>query len=268
MAVEVYSEPLRRRYYASRFSSAYGFTLLVRGTLLTLPFFLAYTNTPSFWLKTNTYREQPKVEYEYKLLGVVQGLDATNKPFQVYYSSMSTVAYLFQSELRLPTIRSIHVDKNRDGLADRFQLEALLPLRAGEKVLSSSIVAFFDVKLRRRARLEMEALAYAQHSSPLPGRALYLDGDYDLRQRWPLRAKGGYQLPYENTPLLDDRDLNVDKATLPKLLASYVSFLSFFLTSSSLSTGTARATSRWTSGPTTASGRRTSAPTTPPTSST
>ena len=29
----------------------------------------AYTSTPSFWLKTNTYREQPNVQYAFKTMG-------------------------------------------------------------------------------------------------------------------------------------------------------------------------------------------------------
>ena len=221
--LEVYSEPLRRRYYASRLSLAYLYVLVSLGVGIVVPFFLAYTNVPSFWLKTNTYREQPQVEYEYKVIGLLQGLDSHNEPIQIFYSSMSTVNYLFQSQLRVPTLRSIQIDKNRDGSPDRFQLQALIPVTKGEKILASSIVAFFNVKLRRRARIDMEAIAYSTSQSALPGRAVYVDGDYVLNQRWPLRAKGGYHQPYEMTPLLDPNavDLSVYQALLPRLVASY-----------------------------------------------
>ena len=67
MAVEVYHEPLCRRYYASRCSCAYFFFLLVALVGLILPFFLAYTNVPSFWLKTHTYREQPSITFQHKV---------------------------------------------------------------------------------------------------------------------------------------------------------------------------------------------------------
>eukprot|EP00632_Arachnochrysis_sp_CCMP2950_P014664 CAMPEP_0185695460 /NCGR_PEP_ID=MMETSP1164-20130828/4537_1 /TAXON_ID=1104430 /ORGANISM="Chrysoreinhardia sp, Strain CCMP2950" /LENGTH=334 /DNA_ID=CAMNT_0028362319 /DNA_START=1 /DNA_END=1005 /DNA_ORIENTATION=+ len=226
MAVEVYHEALCRRYYAARWSFAYAFVVLVAATLVVVPFFVAYTNVPSFWLKTNTYREQPTVQYEYKVLGLLEGRDAsTGLPWHAYYSSLGVAeARLFRDALRVPVLRSIEVDQNRDGLADRFQLEALVPVAADEHVYASRLVVFFDVKLRKRARLEMETVAYVAHDAGLPGRAVFVDGDYVLRQTWPLRAKGGFALPYENTPLLDGdhpTDVTYVQTLLPRLLASY-----------------------------------------------
>jgi len=219
MAVQVYSDCLRRRYYASRLSWAYVFFVVSGATLLTLPFFLAYSST--FWLKTKTYREQPKVDYEYKMLGVLQGLDGSGEAMQIYFSSLSTVASLFESELRVPSVRSIDVDKNRDGQTDRFQLEALVPLEKGERILSVSVVLFFDVRLRRKARLRMETAAFVSGSSPLFGRGLYVDGDYTFRQQWPLRVTGGYRLPYEAFPLLDAKNPDLQQALFTNLLSTY-----------------------------------------------
>ncbi|KAH8070865.1 hypothetical protein JL721_4780 [Aureococcus anophagefferens] len=160
--VEVYHEPLARRYYASRFSCAYFFFLLVGLVAIVVPFFLAYTNVPSFWLKTNTYREQPKVAFQYKIV----------------FSSMADVENLYSGELRVPTLRSIELDLNRDGMADQFHLTALIPLRKGERVLHADLVTFYDVKLRRRARVHMDALAYSSGGGGgMAGKALYVDGD-------------------------------------------------------------------------------------------
>ena len=47
----IFTTPLPKRYYASRISCAYFFFVLVGLVALTVPFFLAYTNVPSFWLK-------------------------------------------------------------------------------------------------------------------------------------------------------------------------------------------------------------------------
>ena len=57
MAIQVYHEPLCRRYYASRASCAYLFYVFTTFVLLSLPFFLAYTGVPAFWLRTATLRD-------------------------------------------------------------------------------------------------------------------------------------------------------------------------------------------------------------------
>lgn len=135
---------------------------------------------------------------------------------------MASVNHLFEKKLRVPTTRSLEFDHNRDGMTDHFMLEALTPLLPGEKIFSSSFVAFFNVKLRNRARLEMETIAFSTYASPLSGSALLVDADYVLHQRWPLRAKGGYQLPYDNHPLLDSNslDLTARQALLARLIAA------------------------------------------------
>ena len=223
MAVQVYHESLCRRYYASRFSCAYFFFCLVGGVALVVPFFLAYTNVPSFWLKTNTYREQPKVEFQYKVLGNLQGVDATGRNFQIVFSSMSDVENLYDGELRVATLRSIELDTNRDGLPDQFHITALVPLQNGEKILSANMVTFHKVTFRRRARVEMDALAFVDHKAGMGGGSLYVDGEFELRQRWPFRAKGGYYLPYERFPLLDPHDhrLQIEETLLPNIFYGY-----------------------------------------------
>jgi len=193
--------------------------------LVIIPFFLSYSDVPSFWLKTNTYREQPRIEYEYKIIGILEGYDESGMPFEILYSSMSSISSIFaretQNSLRVPVLRSLELDKNRDGITDQFSLEALIPLQQGEKIHSTSVMAFFNVRLKRKARLEMETLAYAHADSAMPGRAAYFDGDFLLLQKWPLRVKGGYQLPYENTPLIPTSNVDAQSILFPRLLAAY-----------------------------------------------
>ena len=82
-SVELFQEPLRRRYYASYLSCSYLFFVLTVWVLITLPFFLVYSQ--GFWLKTSTYREQVSSKYEYKI--VIEGSgDAASDAF--FYSSV------------------------------------------------------------------------------------------------------------------------------------------------------------------------------------
>lgn len=219
---EIYSEPLRRRYFASRCSCAYAFYLACAIVLIILPFFMAFTNAPNFWLKTSTYREQPRVVYEYKTALLLEGFDRDGAPMSLFSSSMNTLNNLYESSLRIPVLRSAEVDANRDGLTDRVHLNAMMPLHAGESVHSATLLLFFDVRLRKRAKLQMETLAFVSHSSPLAGQALFVDGDLELRQRWPLQVKGGYQQPYDDTPLIDPTTTFAARDfLLPSLLQAY-----------------------------------------------
>lgn len=218
--VQVYSESLYRRYYASRLSAAYLFTVGVGLTAMCLPFFLAYSTTPSFWLKTAAYREQPDVEYEYKVIVQLQGTNAEGLT-EMYFSTMESVNSLHERDVRVPLLRSTNLDDNRDGLVDRVYFETLMPLKADERVYAAQVAAFYRVKLKRRARVDFEALAYYSATSSLPGDKCYIAGDYTLRQKWPFRAKGGYTTPYEAHPLLEPKTATYDQTDLAKLLAAY-----------------------------------------------
>lgn len=225
MTVEVYHEPLCRRYYASRCSCAYFLFSLVALVALVLPFFLTYTTVPSFWLKTNTYKEQPSVSFQYKVLGNLQGVDTNGRNFQIVFSSMKDVEnfYSLGDELRVCTLKSIELDMNRDGITDQFHMQALCPLQKHERVMAASMATFFRVKLERRARVDMDALALVQHRDGMPGSDVYFDGEFTLRQRWPFRPKGGYYLPYERFPLLDpsDHQLRIEETFLPNIIFNY-----------------------------------------------
>jgi hypothetical protein len=52
-------------------------------------------------------------------------------------------------------LRSAETDANRDGLVDRLDVEALMPLRAGEHIHAATLLLFLDVRLRSRARVQV-----------------------------------------------------------------------------------------------------------------
>jgi len=224
MAIQVYHEPLCRRYYASRASCAYLFYAFTTFLLLSLPFFLAYTGVPAFWLRTATFREQPNVAYAYKLLLQFDGVGLDGAPTQAFFSTVNSINALHDDALRVPVVRSAETDANRDGLVDRLNVEALMPLLPGERVYSVTALVLFDLRLERRARVQTEAVAAVAHGSGVPGRALWHDADLMLRQRWPLRVRGGTDQLYADAPLLDAWPLARASARefgLPRLLATY-----------------------------------------------
>jgi len=205
---ELYREALCVKYRAPRISCAYLWYWACAISIFLLPFFLAYGGTPDFWLKQDTYLEQPRVEYQKKLAVILEGFksDASgNKsPIRLFYSTVGTANTLLHDALRVPVLRSIGVDENYDGLMDRLDIDLSMPIEPRESIHSVQLLAFFDYKLRSRAKLAMESVAYVSHSSPLPGRELFAHGELQLRQRWPLQVLGGYLRPYTEAPLLND----------------------------------------------------------------
>ncbi|CAM9222905.1 unnamed protein product, partial [Phaeothamnion confervicola] len=135
---------------------------------------------------------------------------------------MAQVNSLYQAALRVPLIQSRSVDMNSDGLPDRVTLNVQMPMAAAEKVYSFKALVFFQTQLQDRAKLGMDTVAYAEATTGLPARAVALDGDFLLRQTWPLAVGGGYQEPYADDPLLTpSATVSSEQALFSKVLDSY-----------------------------------------------
>lgn len=203
MAV-IYSKPLFRRFYASRFSAAYLLFIAVALVVIILPFFMAYSASgPNFWSKHKTYLEQPEVAYEYKYIMLLEGTkSAGTAPTSIFFSSIAGLNQIFTQNLRVPVMRSSEIDEDYDGVYDRLKLSAEMPLLSGEAIYSAKVFVFFKLKLSKWAKMVTRTMGYAAYTSPLAGTSLFLDSDLDFKQTWPLPVRGGFHSPY-NT-LIDE----------------------------------------------------------------
>lgn len=98
--------------------------------------------------------------------------------------------------------RSAELDDNRDGLVDRLEVSAQLPLAANEKITGVSCLVYFDVQLNSIAKYLFDAVVLLNYESGTPFAKVNLEGDLKLRQTWPLNSYGGYKTPYNEDPLL------------------------------------------------------------------
>lgn len=197
-SVELFQEPIRRRYYAPYLSCSYLFFLLSVWVLLCLPFFLSYDT--NFWLKTNTYREQPDNAYEYKILVQATGLAGSDNYF---YSSVPDLNRLRGDTLKMCSVKTREVDDNRDSIPDKFRLEVELPLASAESVSKVDALVFFRTQLQNKAKIVMESAIHISYDSGSAGAGLYTSGNMIFSQTHPLPVKGGYVTMYSNTDLLD-----------------------------------------------------------------
>mmetsp|Transcript_18266 Transcript_18266/g.36532 ORF Transcript_18266/g.36532 Transcript_18266/m.36532 type:complete len:322 (+) Transcript_18266:156-1121(+) len=196
-SVELFQEPIRRRYYAPYLSCSYLFFLVTVWILICLPFFLSYSG--DFWLKTNTYREQPANIFEYKLIVQASGPQQSDNFF---YSSVPKLNTLNSDSLRMCTVRSIESDNNLDSIPDSFRLEIDVPLAASEGITKFDALVFFRTQLQQKAKVVMESVIHIGYDSSLAGAGLYSSGNMVLSQAMPLPVRGGYTTMYESHELL------------------------------------------------------------------
>ena len=196
MTVEIFQEPLRRRYYAPYFSCAYAFFLITVGVLVLLPFLLSY-NSYGFWLKEKIYYEPVQNRYEYKLLCEGSGYDnVLSEDFSFFYSTIKSVNSLRDNTFRPSTLKSTEVDVNHDNIAEGLKLHLSLPLGTNEIVKSTSCLLFFETTINKRVKLQMGTMAFVSAQSSVGGNNVFIHGDYEFHQSKPLPVTGGFKILY------------------------------------------------------------------------
>eukprot|EP00941_MAST-03F_sp_MAST-3F-sp1_P006048 g6048.t1 len=205
--VMVFQKPVFKRYYSGVLSTANCFNVFLWALVLILPFLAGYSSH-NFWIKESTFREQPDIQFKKKLLMIMEvkndDRESSTDPMgpAAEYSKVltfSTNANIneLNSASTLPLVlESSKSDVNRDGLTDSLTLTLTAPISTKDRVHRVAVVAIVQYALKDRTNMVMESVAYLDHSSPLPGRALIVDGDLRLHQRVPLTLKGGAQSWY------------------------------------------------------------------------
>ncbi|XP_070574056.1 transmembrane protein 231-like [Ptychodera flava] len=187
MAVyEVYNHPIVVRYKTSICTKASIFALLVALLTIIAPFLVAYTSE-GFWMKTSVYREQGEVHFKHQILMILEGATATE---YTTWSTYHNYNMLNQGRLRIPIVKSREIDENRDGKADRLQINIETPMLDTESVYSVHLLLIMEFKLHRFSSLIMESMAYIHYNSPRPGAQFTIDGELRFKQNYPLNHRG------------------------------------------------------------------------------
>ncbi|XP_039619362.1 transmembrane protein 231 [Polypterus senegalus] len=183
---EVYSHPALLRYKTSICTKATLFLLIVLGLTYIPPLLVTY-KSQGFWIKLSTYEEQPVVKFQYQILMIAT--TSINGDY-VAWSTFQNLNNLLGDSLRIPSVSVMEEDKNQDGKYDQMTFKLQLPLQSTEQVYSVNLILGFSYSLFRMSTFVMQSMAYIQHSSPLPGSLLYVNGDLKLQQRQPLSHRG------------------------------------------------------------------------------
>ncbi|XP_058849661.1 transmembrane protein 231-like isoform X1 [Acipenser ruthenus] len=183
---EVYSHPALLRYKTSICTKATVFLLIVFGLTYISPLLVSY-RSQGFWLKFSTNEEQPTVRFQYQVLLIA--VTSTSGDY-VARSTYQNFNNLQGNNLGIPSISAREEDQNQDGKFDQLSLTLGLPLQSTEQVYSVQLILTFSYQLFRMSTFVMQCMAFIQHSSPVPGSQLYINGDLRLQQRQPLSHRG------------------------------------------------------------------------------
>ncbi len=206
--VQLITVPVCKRYITSRLSIAY--TLKLVATILTIIIPYILTLSPNdyplgVWLKRDSYREQPNVHFQYKVVVVAQVKDiALQEPRELYYSTIRELNDLRPESFRSASLSSREVDENLDGLVDSITLKLKLPTYE-EHVYGIQALVFVRYRLQNHVKFDMESLAFIQHSGGLPALSYSSRGDLVLRQNMPMRIDKDFTNLYSNKSLINTR---------------------------------------------------------------
>ena len=109
----------------------------------------------------------------------------------LFYSTSKSINELNAGHLRMPLLKSAELDDNRDGKIDRIELSVQMPLAPTETVNSFTALVYCNSQISSKARYIFDTVSYINYESMSAMMQLNMDGDFLLRQTWPLSAKGG-----------------------------------------------------------------------------
>uniref|UniRef100_A0A1B6CZK0 Transmembrane protein 231 n=1 Tax=Clastoptera arizonana TaxID=38151 RepID=A0A1B6CZK0_9HEMI len=176
------------------------------------PFLLSY-NSHGFWLKTDSYKEQPDIHFKQDYLLILE-TNSQDLPFLCgtfpNLNKLSTI-YGYCSLVKI-----FENDHNSDGLNDHLYFEVEVKMLGKNEVKSVTLLLLFDYKISDYCWVQMEGLGLAQHNSPLSGNRLDFIADLTMVQRQPLNPRLQNKLYNYSILAKNDEYLN-----LPSLLATY-----------------------------------------------
>lgn len=213
--ITVHSDRPKTVYKSRLCSKAFLFFVICVILTLVLPFLVAYSSQ-GFWKRTDTYREQPDVNWKHELLVVLETLDDTS---YICWSTFPRFNSLVEDHLRVPSINSREEDKDGDGRNDELSLRLEFPVTEAEKIVSIKLMLFFNYKLSKFSRLELEGMAYLTYGSPKSGSEYHVIGDLGLHQR-VLLGHTGINSDY-NTSIVDWDSIYAETYSLHHILKSY-----------------------------------------------
>lgn len=219
--VQIYKEPLCRRYYSDVSGDAVIFRVVAYLGAIVLALVVAFA-TGGFWIKIKPVNVQGTVHYTYDALLIFEGAAPGQ---EMVWSTSDRINDQFTSQYVSANVEVAELDYNNDGKPDVIDFRATVA--GGSPVHGVKALLQFTYSLTGSLKLDMYSLAYLAYSSPLQGGALYTDGELQfIAKNQPTDRRYN---TYFNVPLLNTSRPLVAAAVQPTAELELQSILSSYL---------------------------------------
>lgn len=202
----VYTKRSTMRYMATSCSTALFFHWLTVAVMVILPFIAAFY-TRNLWVSELSYREQPNVQFKYKLISIVNTADQT-----YLWSTFPSLNTMAQYMLSVPGLSVAESDTQRDGKLDQLNLTLQY---STPDITSVQLLLFLQYELSTLCYLAMESLVFIEQT--VAGGNIVIQGDLTLVQREVLKAYNKHDA--YNTPIITD-DISLEAYKLSSILSA------------------------------------------------
>ncbi|XP_065212516.1 transmembrane protein 231-like [Planococcus citri] len=156
-----YTKSISFKYKAALRSNVTVFLVLNSIFCFVLPFIFAYSSN-GFWIKENSYREQPIVKFKYQYLIILEAKTA-NSHFSLICSTYQYLKSKTAYSNNCSLMKVIEIDENEDGKNDRMKMTLHITNVSSLDIDSFHLILIFDYKLHGECILSMEAMATASY---------------------------------------------------------------------------------------------------------
>ncbi|KAG2432865.1 hypothetical protein HXX76_008597 [Chlamydomonas incerta] len=220
--VQVYTEPLCRRYYGSVVGEASLFRFFAYLSAIVLALVVAFA-TGGFWVKLTPDNIQATVSYTQDAILIFEGAESGQVAF---WSTSPVLNAEFSNLYTAASVQVSSIDVNDDGKADLITFQA--SMANAFPVHSVKALLQFHYSLTGHLQLDMYSFAYLAQTSPAPGAALFTDGELLLSSMNQLQDRN-YNSRY-NSPMLNSSTPSYSTAVQPSVALEMQSILSSYLT--------------------------------------
>ncbi|KAK3914059.1 Transmembrane protein 231 [Frankliniella fusca] len=180
MAVfEVFTQHVSYRYKTTLCSKATIVFAICTALATFVPLIISYRSI-GFWLKSDTYQEQPDIKFTHDYLLLLQ-TDIPHNSIQC--RAQFTLTDNFQRHCLFKTREE---DTNHDGKVDFINVNIQVPLLQNESVYSVTLILTIDFQISSIVQLKMKSLVPFQHVGALPGAGLSAVADLKFTQKKPV----------------------------------------------------------------------------------
>ncbi|XP_017782030.1 PREDICTED: transmembrane protein 231-like [Nicrophorus vespilloides] len=183
LVVDVYESNLRIVHKATFFSKTAWFVFAVSCLSLIFPFVFSYRSR-GFWLKHDTFFEQPDVRFrgEFLFVGI------TNNLSNLIICNNFNYVQEFQAFDTCTTVKVREIDYNFDKRIDTFGFQMNVNLPIDEQLQRFTLILGLDYKLQSTCPLVMQSAIIIQEDSIRDSQAFDLRANLHLHQNSPLKC--------------------------------------------------------------------------------